>query len=50
VGRRRQENIEEKNVEAVGVAVNTPIIEQGLNNAMALLLQLHGDGDGLADS
>jgi len=28
VGRRRQAKIEEKNVEAAGIAVNTPIIEQ----------------------
>lgn len=40
VGRRRQEKIEGKNVEAVGIAVNTPIIEQGMNKAVKTM----GDG------
>jgi OOP family OmpA-OmpF porin len=40
VGRRRQEKIKDKNVEAAGIAVNTPIIEQGLNKAMKIM----GDG------
>jgi OOP family OmpA-OmpF porin len=40
VGRRRQEKIEDKNIEAAGVAVNTPIIQQGLNQAVKIM----GDG------
>jgi OmpA-OmpF porin, OOP family len=40
VGRRRQEKIEGKNVEAAGIAVNTPIVEQGLNKAVKIM----GDG------
>jgi hypothetical protein len=40
VGLRRQEKIEEKNVDAAGIAVNTPIIGQGLNQAMKIM----GDG------
>ena len=40
VGRRRQEKIEDKNVEAAGIAVNTPIIQQGLNQAVKIM----GDG------
>jgi len=40
VGRRRQAKIEDKNVEAAGIAVNTPIIQQGLNQAVKIM----GDG------
>jgi OOP family OmpA-OmpF porin len=40
VGSRRQEKIEKKNVEAAGIAVNTPIIEQGMNKAVKIM----GDG------
>jgi len=40
VGRRRQAKIKEKNVEAAGIAVNTPIIEQGMNQAVKIM----GDG------
>lgn len=40
VGRRRQANIEDKNVEAAGIAVNTPIIQRGMNEAVKIM----GDG------
>jgi OOP family OmpA-OmpF porin len=40
VGRRRQAKIEEKNVEAAGIAVNTPIIQRGMNEAVKIM----GDG------
>jgi OOP family OmpA-OmpF porin len=37
VGRRRQQEIKDKNVEAAGIAVNTPIIQQGLNQAVKIM-------------
>jgi OOP family OmpA-OmpF porin len=40
VGRRRQEKIEEKNVQAAAVAVNAPVIQQGMNQAVKIM----GDG------
>jgi OOP family OmpA-OmpF porin len=40
VGRRRQAEIKEKNVEAAGVAVNTPIIQRGMDEAVKIM----GDG------
>ncbi|MGB7934740.1 MAG: OmpA family protein [Gammaproteobacteria bacterium] len=40
VGSRRQEKIEEKNVEAAGIAVNTPIIQRGMEQAVKIM----GDG------
>jgi OOP family OmpA-OmpF porin len=40
VGRRRQEEIKDKNVQAAGIAVNTPVIQQGFNQAMKIM----GDG------
>jgi OOP family OmpA-OmpF porin len=40
VGRRRQAKIEDKNVEAAGIAVNTPIIQRGMNEAVKIM----GDG------
>jgi OmpA-OmpF porin, OOP family len=40
VGRRRQAKIEDKNVEAAGIAVNTPIIQRGMDEAVKIM----GDG------
>jgi len=40
VGRRRQAEIKEKNIEAAGIAVNTPIIQRGMNSAVKIM----GDG------
>jgi OOP family OmpA-OmpF porin len=40
VGRRRQEKIEDKNIEAAAITVNTPIIQQGFNRAVKIM----GDG------
>jgi OOP family OmpA-OmpF porin len=40
VGRRRQEKVKDKNVEAAGIAVDTPIIQQGMNEAVKIM----GDG------
>jgi OOP family OmpA-OmpF porin len=40
VGRRRQAKIEEKNIQAAGIAVNTPIIQRGMNQAVKIM----GDG------
>ena len=40
VGRRRQAEIKDKNVEAAGIAVNTPIIQRGMNEAVKIM----GDG------
>jgi len=40
VGRRRQETVKDKNVEAAGIAVDTPIIQQGMNEAVKIM----GDG------
>ena len=37
VGSRRQTKIEDKNVEAVGIAVNTPIIQQGMDEAVKIM-------------
>lgn len=40
VGRRRQAKIEEKNIQAAGIAVNTPIIQRGMTQAVKIM----GDG------
>jgi OOP family OmpA-OmpF porin len=40
VGRRRQAEIKDKNVEAAGIAVNTPIIQRGMDEAVKIM----GDG------
>jgi OmpA-OmpF porin, OOP family len=40
VGRRRQAKIEEKNIQAAGIAVNTPIIQRGMDEAVKIM----GDG------